>query len=72
MPDNDFIELGESNRVPVNGGWTLNKQTGEMTDPDGRIHPKDKKFVFEPVEDEEEEAINLFEDMEKEPFNDDD
>lgn len=44
----DHMELGESNIVPLEGGWFLNKLTGEKRDPEGRVFDKFGELVHDP------------------------
>lgn len=51
MPDNDFIELGDSNLVPIDNGWFLNKETKDKIDSDGRVFNEAGELIFDPTED---------------------
>jgi len=47
---NDFVEFGESNLIPIENGWFLNKKTKEKIDPDGRVFNEKDELVFDPNE----------------------
>jgi hypothetical protein len=61
--DDDWIELGDSDLVPIKDGWLYNKDTKETIDPDGRVYADDGQVVFDPEE---------FDDAERYFFDDDD
>jgi hypothetical protein len=48
--DNDFMELGDTNLVPMPDGWFLNKETGETIDPNGYVYDKSGEVIFDPFE----------------------
>ena len=74
MADNDFIELGDTDLVPQEHGWFLNKRTGEKIDPHGRIYDKFGELIFEPSEIEGGEVypFGLIDKDEYEWYNDED
>lgn len=50
MSDGDFMEFGDSDLVPIDGGWFLNKKTKEKIDPNGRVFDQFGELIFDPKE----------------------
>jgi hypothetical protein len=48
--DNDHMDLGDSNLVPIKDGWYINKVTKERIDPNGFVFDEDGNLVYDPFE----------------------
>lgn len=46
MSDNDFMEMGDSDLVPLPDGWYLEKSTGNKVDPDGNVFSPSGEMIW--------------------------
>lgn len=48
MPEEDFIEFGESGLIPIQDGWFVNKANGDKIAPDGRVFNSSGDLIHDP------------------------
>lgn len=48
----DYMELGDSGLIPQDDGWYMEKSTGNMIDPEGRVYDASGEKVYDPSEDD--------------------
>ena len=46
--DSDFMELGDTNLVPIKDGWLLDKSSGNKIDPYGRVFDSNGEIILDP------------------------
>lgn len=60
--NNDFIEFGETNLVPIENGWFLNKVTKDKIDPEGCVYNEAGELIFDPVVSMERDQLRWLDD----------
>jgi hypothetical protein len=53
MADKDFMEFGDSNLIPIENGWFINKETKFKIDPNGRVFNTNGELIFDPSDKED-------------------
>lgn len=51
--DDDYMEIGNTGKVPVGEGWYEDRWNKTRIDPSGRVYDTEGELIFDPEEDDD-------------------